>query len=86
MHAHAEYFNSPSGLMPIRQSIQDSFEEMTDRDVANKAFGETYADPEYLAELVHRNLSGIGVSRKETMTRIDLKEASEAAPKMKMGF
>jgi len=86
MQAHAEYFNSPAGLMPIRQSIQASFEEMSDRDVASKAFGESYTDPEYLAELVYRKLSGPDISHKETLTRIGLKEASEAAPKMKMGF
>lgn len=82
MTSHAIYFNSPSGRTPIRESIRNSFDSMTDREVANKAFGENYVDDEYYSELVHRDLAGPGVSQKETLIRIELKEASANAPKM----
>jgi len=78
MTAHAELYMTESGLMPIRESIKSDFPLMSDLELADKAFGDMYPDPEYYAELIQRDLAGPGISKNETYTRIDLKTVPAA--------
>lgn len=73
---HARFFYNESGLKDIRPSLIEAFAEMSDREVADRAFSNG-GDEEYRAELVARNLSGLNVTQDETYIRIALRERIE---------
>ncbi|PWG61735.1 hypothetical protein [Sediminicurvatus halobius] len=72
----ATHMRTPVGPVPIRPEIQLRLAEMSDREVADAAFqmSARFINPEMYAELVHRGLSGPGVSVGETYRLIEARE------------
>ena len=50
----ATHMQTPVGPIPIRAAIIEEMAGLSDREIADKALGGRFIDPEYFTELLHR--------------------------------
>ena len=72
----AKYMPTPCGPVPIREHVRQELSEMTDREVADRAFSGPFIDPESYAELLHRGLSAPGWFHEDTYKEIERRESN----------
>lgn len=70
----ATHMQTPVGLMPIRESEIRANAALTDRELADKAIGGRFIDPEAFAELCERRLCFRGWSKADTYNEIARRE------------
>ena len=70
----ATHMPTPCGPMPIRENVRKEMADLSDRQIADRALGGRFIDPEYYAELLHRGLSGPGMHKEDTYRLIKERE------------
>lgn len=70
----ATHMDTPVGPIRIREEVRLEMADMTDREIADRALGGRFIDPEFFAELLHRGLSGPGMYAHDTYRIIEGRE------------
>lgn len=67
---------TPVGRFPVPDGIATDLDNMTDRQVADRALSGGFIEPYAYSELLERGLSGPGMFKEDTYRLIEQREAA----------